>query len=171
MSASFNSLLLRKVSKAKGQTACSLSSGLTVQVEFVFVALFWILFLLAKEMLTLFLCSVNSAAVPFSASVLGEGGMHVILCDGSACFQRLKLWEMCKTFKCQNISRLTLNFLLVQISNGRFALICKIIISHCLLHVNTDSFFFNELILPRPLFCKRYLTVHGKCDWPLKVRF
>lgn len=91
-------------------------------------------------MLVLLWCSVNSAAVvPFSASGFRVGGMLVILCDGRA-------WlfsdsEMCKTFKRQNIGRVMLNFPLVQISHGRLALICKIIISHCSLHVNTDFFF------------------------------
>lgn len=85
-------------------------------------------------------CSVNSAAVvPFSASGFRVGGMLVILCDGRA-------WlfadsEMCKTFKCQNSGRVMPNFPLVQISNGRFALICKIILSHRLLHVKTDGAF------------------------------
>lgn len=63
-------------------------------------------------------------------------------------FQRLKLREMCKTFKCQNISRVTLNFLFVQISNGRFGLICKLIISHWLLHVNTDRGFYELISSP-----------------------
>lgn len=49
VSASSNDFSFRKVSKAKGQTA----SELPVQVEFIFVALFWMLFVLAKETLTL----------------------------------------------------------------------------------------------------------------------
>lgn len=114
---------------------------------------------------------MNSAAVvPFSASGFRVGGMLVILCDGRA-------WlfsdsEMCKTFKHQNIGRVMLNFPLVQISNGRFALICKIIISHWLLHVNTDGYFYELiLLLPPPPPGKRSLAAHGKCDWPWKVRF
>lgn len=84
---------------------------------------------------------MNSAAVvPFSASGFRVGGMLVILCDGRA-------WlfsdsEMCKTFKRQNTGRVMLNFPLDQISNGRFTLICKIIISHWLFNVNTDGVFF-----------------------------
>lgn len=94
------------------------------------------------------------------------GGMFVILCDGKA-------WlfsdsEMCKIFKCQNIGRVMLNFPLVQISNGWFALICKIIIYSC-----KHWWVFYELILllPPPPPGERSLAAHGKCDWPLKVRF
>lgn len=130
------------------------------------------LLLLAKEMLVLFWCSVNSAAVvPFRASGFRVGGMLVILCDGKA-------WlfsdsEMCKTFKRQNISRVVLlNFPFYQISDGRFTLICKIIISHWLLHVNTDGVFYELiLLLPPPPPGERSLAAHGKCDWPTKVRF
>lgn len=63
----------------------------------------------------LFWCSVNSAAaVPFSASGFGVGGMLVILCDGRACFQTLRC---VKPSKRQNIGRVMLNFPLFQISN------------------------------------------------------
>lgn len=81
---------------------------------------------------------MNSAAVvPFSASGFGVGGMLVILCDGRACL--FSDSEMCKTFKRQNIGRVMLDFPLFQICNGRFALICKIIVFHWLFHVNTDG--------------------------------
>lgn len=122
------------------------------------------LLLLAEEMLVLLWCSVNSAAVvPFSASGLRVGGMLVMLCDGRA-------WlfsdsEMCKTFKSQNISRVMQNFPLDQVSDGRFTLICKVIISHWLLCVNTDGFFYELiLLLPPPPPGERSLAAHGKCD-------
>lgn len=50
---------------------------------------------------------------------------------------------MCKTCKCQSIGGARLNFGLVQIINGRLALICKITISHWLVHVNTNGFLMN----------------------------
>lgn len=93
VSASSNDFSFRKVSKAKGQTA----SGLPVQVEFIFVALFWMLFVLAKETLTLLWCSVNSAAVPCSAPASGREEC-VLFCamETPVGFQRLKLCEMRK---------------------------------------------------------------------------
>lgn len=170
MSASFNAFLLRKVSKAKGQTACSLSSGLTVQVEFVFVACFEFCFYWLKKCLRSSRALWTQLLCP-SVPLYLEREECMLFCamEVPVCFQRLKLWEMCKTFKCQNISRSTLNFLLVQISNGRFALICKIIISHCLLHVNTDRFFLWIDSSPSPLLqeifnstWKMWLTLKGQ---------
>lgn len=115
VSASSNDFLFRRVRQAKGQTGCSLCSGLPVQVEFIFVALFCILFLLAKETLTL-LCELSCCALQCTRR--GRNVCYSVRWKHPSVFRALNS-QMCKTFKCQNIRRVMQNFLLVQIRNVR----------------------------------------------------
>lgn len=158
ISASFNDFLFRRVSKAKGWTGCSLRSGLPVQVGFIFVALFYVLFFLAIAMLTL-LCELSCCALQCTRR--GRNVCHSVQGKCPAVFRALNS-QMCRTLKCQNIHKVMQNFLLAQIRNVRIVkepfltgYPCK----HWWAFMN----WFSSLPASAP--------AHGKWDWPLKVRF